>query len=250
MVPAARPRWAALRNDREQRADRDAYPRNAASAEDGARGSRCRRRGPVSRSIADAAIECRAEDELIIRLVLDDVAQASQLFALTEVCKRLREVIGGDGRPADNALDPRAASRVSPSANPRSQWVSSRLWHACTAMVPEIPAESSSGFRSCVRKSRRNRTHMLVDPAILVWHVTPKVMMGVDAMRDVAGALHVLSHVQFRLYRCTRERPAQDPTIVQTNLAELRVNRFKWRIWQTFSKAGSILNRAEGHSYR
>src|SRR3984885_5272760 len=59
---------------------------------------------------ADPAIERLAKDELIGRLILDNVSQPSQFGVLSKVCKGLGKICRCDRGPADNTLHPSSVS--------------------------------------------------------------------------------------------------------------------------------------------
>ena len=55
---------------------------------------------------ADTTIECVIQNELVIRLILDEVAQPLQLFVLLQIGQHLCKLRSGDRRPAHDSLHP------------------------------------------------------------------------------------------------------------------------------------------------
>lgn len=135
---------------------------------------------------ADTAIEGVIQNELVIRLVLDEVTQPLQLSVPLQIRQNVLKFRGGDGRPANHSLHPSGISGF------------------CLGQTQE-----PSGFLQGLARLHRNRTrnagtvkkrlqiagkeittqklHLIVDPSIFGWTVTPEMMMSINTMSNVHG---------------------------------------------------------------
>src|ERR1700748_3828013 len=120
---------------------------------------------------ANAAIECRAENELIVWLILDDVAQTFQPCALTKGCERLWQLRRLDGGPANDAFHPAGvAGFVGQSQKPaRLLKILARLHCDRSRNLGEVETRLQIAGQEVTTKD----AHLFVDPAVLLWRVAP-----------------------------------------------------------------------------
>ena len=139
---------------------------------------------------ANAGVEVLAQDVVRVALVLDDVAQALEFPASVKLLHHAGEVLTGDGRPADDA-----ANRVACVGQVEQP---ARLVHRLPRLHGDGAVDARRRHRSLQiggKKIAAQRGHLLVDPAILLGRVAPKVLVRINPLNPLAHThLSVLQH--------------------------------------------------------